>query len=216
MQQQRRNILLTVACTLVFIALLLGFFVNRILTPRVLHDGELKANGAYLLQTPREIAPFRLTDQDGHPFTLDALRGKWSLLFFGFTYCPDVCPTTLAQLREFKGLMADSEFLEDTQIVLVTVDPARDTPEVLKRYLAFFDPAFVGVTGDFMTLQTFATSLNAAFAKVPGQGEDYLVDHTANVVLVNPHGDYHGFFRAPIDPGRLKLTYQSIRVSFGD
>jgi protein SCO1/2 len=117
-------------------------------------------------------------------------------------------------MREFKGFMADSDYLVDTQFILASVDPARDTPPVLKQYLNYFDPSFVGITGDFLTLQAFATNLNAAFAKAPGQGEDYLVDHTANVVLVNPYGHYHGFFRGPLDAARMKLTYQSIRMTF--
>ena len=214
MDSQKRNIWLTFAAVVVFIALVVGMFVNRILTPRVLHNAELKANGTYVLDKPRILEPFRLVDQDGQPFTNQDLEGKWSLVFFGFTFCPDVCPTTLAELREFKNIMADSEFIEDPQVILASVDPARDTPEQLKQYLNYFDPEFVGITGDFMTLQVFANNVNAAFAKAPGQGENYLVDHTANVVIINPYGHYHGFFRAPLDPGRMKLTYQSVRMTF--
>ena len=214
MDNRKRNIWLTFSAVVIFMALIVGMFVNRILTPRVLHNAELKANGAYVLDKPRIIEPFTLVDQDGQPFTNQQLEGQWSLVFFGFTYCPDVCPTTLAVLREFKGFMAESDYLDDTQVILASVDPARDTPPVLKQYLEYFDPEFVGITGDFMDLQKFATNLNAAFAKAPGQDENYLVDHTSNVVLINPYGHYHGFFRAPLDAGRLKLTYQSIRMTF--
>ncbi|MEH6548546.1 MAG: SCO family protein [Pseudomonadales bacterium] len=214
MTTTRRKIHFTIIGIVIFMTLMVSMFVNRMLTPRILHDGEMKVNGTWVLSKPRVIKPFELVSQDNKPFTLENLKGKWSVVFFGFTYCPDVCPTTLTTLKKWKGFMADSEFLADTQVILVTVDPGRDTPEVLAPYLAFFDPEFIGVTGDFMELQGLATNLNAAFSKVPGGGDNYMVDHTANVALINPYGHYHAFFKAPADAGKMKLTYNSIRRTF--
>ncbi len=208
-----RNVKITVILAVVFMAILVAGFVNRMLTPRIMHEGEMKVNGLYLMKKPRIIKPFQLVDEDNKAFTLEQLEGKWTLAFSGYTYCPDVCPTTLATLKRFKEFMGDSEYLEDTQVLLVTADPARDTPEKLNEYLAYFDPEFKGVTGDFMQLQSFATNVNAAFSKVPGMGDDYLIDHTSNVVLINPYGHYHAFFKAPLDATKTKLTYQSVRRS---
>ena len=95
---------------------------------------------------------------------------------------------------------------------MVSVDPARDDVAVLSQYVPYFNPDFTGVTGDFLDIHRFATALNTPFRKVPGQGENYQVDHSANLVLINPRGDYHGFFRAPLDLAKLKVTYRSVRA----
>ena len=96
--------------------------------------------------------------------------------------------------------------------MLVSVDPARDTVEQLAGYVPYFNEDFIGVTGEFLDIHRFATALNTPFRKVPGQDENYQVDHSANVVLINPRGDYHGFFKAPLDLAKMKVTYRSARV----
>lgn len=208
--RQSRNIKLTVAAVLVFITVIVAGFVYRIQLPRVMTNAEMQANGLYLLQTPRNFGELNLIDHHGEPFTRARLEGKWSLVFFGFTYCPDICPTTMAFLNRFMGAVEGTE-AEDTQVVMVTVDPARDTVEQLAGYVPFFNPAFIGVTGEFLDIHRFATALNTPFRKLPGQDENYLVDHSANVVLINPRGDYHGFFKTPLDQAKMKVTYRSAR-----
>ncbi len=201
-----------------------GMFIIKLTSPRVMTTQDLQLNGAYVFDQPRIIEPFDLIDQDGKEFTLAQLQGKWSLLFFGYTYCPDICPTTLSDLKKFKVMLADTPWEEDTRVVLVSVDPARDTPEKLGEYVRYFDPEFIGVTGEFMALQKLAANVNAAFIKTMSEdGTSYQIDHTSNIVLVNPHGHYHGFFKpqatlseGQFDPGKLKVTYQSIRTSFED
>ena len=137
-------------------------------------------------------------------------KGQWTLVFFGFTYCPDICPTTMAFLNQFMASLDGTE-AQDTQVVMVSVDPARDTVQQLASYVPFFNPEFIGVTGDFLDIHRLATALNTPFRKVAGAGDDYLVDHSANVVLINPRGDYHGFFKAPLDLAKMKVTYRSAR-----
>jgi protein SCO1/2 len=207
---QSRNIKLTVVGLLIVIALFVAGFVYRISLPRVMTELEMQINGLYLLETPRDIGEFALVDQNGDPFNRARLEGHWSLLFFGFTYCPDICPTTMNFLNEF---VADLERPEakDTQVVMVSVDPARDTPSQLASYVPFFNPDFIGVTGEFLDIHRFATALNTPFRKVVGAGDDYQVDHSSNVVLINPRGDYHGFFKAPLDLAKMKATYRSAR-----
>jgi protein SCO1/2 len=208
---QSRGIRWTVAAILAFIVVVVGSFVYRIQQPRVMSEAEMKVNGLYLHQTPRNFGEINLIDHKGQPFMRSRLEGKWSLVFFGFTYCPDICPTTMAFLNQFVASLEGTE-AEDTQVVLVSVDPARDTVEQLAAYVPYFNPDFVGVTGEFLEIHRFATALNTPFRKVPGQGDDYLVDHSANVVLINPRGDYHGFFKAPLDQAKMKLTYRSARI----
>ena len=208
---QSRNIKITVAAILVFITVIVGGFVFRIQQPRVMTATEMKVNGLYLLETPRNFGEINLIDHHGEAFTRDRLEGGWTLVFFGFTHCPDICPTTMAFLDKFMGELEGTE-VEDTQVVLVTVDPARDTVELLAEYVPYFNDEFLGVTGEFLDVHRFATALNTPFRKVPGQDENYQVDHSANVVLINPRGDYHGFFKAPLDQAKMKVTYRSARV----
>lgn len=211
-QTTRRGIRRTVIVLLVFIVLVLAGFINKITTPRVLSPVELQINGAILFELPRSFESLDLVDHRGQPFTKDQLTGGWSLVFFGFTHCPDVCPTTLAQLSAwYKGLAPDVQ--ADTRVILVTVDPARDTPEVLGQYVPYFHPDFIGLTGEFLPIKRFANQLNVAFNKVL-QGDDYTMDHSALVALINPRGDYHGFFKPPLDPAKLTLTYQSMRTDY--
>ena len=208
---QSRGIKLTLIAILLFMLVIVGGFVYRIQQPRVMTPTEMKVNGLYLLETPRNFDQLNLVDHHGQPFTRERLVGHWSLVFFGFTYCPDICPTTMAFLNRLVGELDGTE-AEDTQVVMVSVDPARDTVEQLASYVPYFNPDFVGVTGEFLDVHRFATALNTPFRKVPGQEDDYLVDHSANVVLINPKGDYHGFFKAPLDLAKVKLTYRSARL----
>jgi protein SCO1/2 len=207
---QQQRIGLTVAVIVVFIGVVLVSFVHRVSQPRLMSASELKANGLYLMEPPRALSEFALTDHTGRPFTRESLRGEWSLLFFGFTHCPDICPTTLSFLNRFVGELEGTEAAA-TRVVMISVDPARDSVEQLAAYVPFFNPAFLGVTGEFLDLFRFATELNTPFRKVPGQGDDYQVDHSANVVLINPRGDYHGFFKAPLDLAKMKVTYRAAR-----
>jgi protein SCO1/2 len=208
---QSRNITLTVVGLLAVITLIVAGFVYRISLPRVMTASEMKINGLYLFDTPRDIGELDLVDHHGEPFTRERLKGEWSLVFFGFTYCPDICPTTMAFLNEFTESLDGTE-AEDTRVVMVSVDPARDTVEQLAGYVPFFNPEFTGVTGDFLDIHRFATALNTPFRKVVGEGDDYQIDHGSNVALINPRGDYHGFFKAPLDQAKMKVTYRSARV----
>lgn len=207
---QSRNIKLTVAGLLLVIAVIVGGFVQRVSMPRVMSESEMKVNGLYLFETPRDIGEFALVDHHGKAFDSARLEGHWSLVFFGFTHCPDICPTTMAFLNQFIASLEGTE-AENTKVVMVSVDPARDTVEQLETYVPFFNPEFTGVTGDFMDIHRFATALNTPFRKVMEEDGGYQVEHSANVVLINPRGDYHGFFRTPLDLSKMKVTYRSAR-----
>jgi protein SCO1/2 len=212
--QHNRGIRLTVIGLLIFVVVIVSGFVYTMAKPRVMSDGALRANNAFLFERVREIGDFSLLDDNGKAFTPAQLQGKWSLMFFGFTYCPDICPTTMAQLNQFYKKLKP-EYAEDTQIIMVSVDPARDSPAKLHDYVRYFNPGFRGVTGDFMVLHQLATDLNIPFAKVPGGGDNYQVEHSGNVAIINPKGHYIGFFKAPHELDKLVQNYQSIRISRG-
>ncbi|MDX1734383.1 MAG: SCO family protein [Halioglobus sp.] len=208
---QSRNIKITVAALLVFITIIVGGFVYRITLPRIMTVSEMQANGLFLHSTPRDFGELKLVDHRGEAFTEARFEGRWTLVFFGFTHCPDICPTTMAFLNDFVASLEGTE-VEDTEVVMVSVDPARDTVEQLAGYVPYFNAEFTGVTGEFLDIHRFATALNTPFRKVTVEGGDYQVDHSANVVLINPKGDYHGFFKTPLDQAKMKLTYRSARA----
>jgi protein SCO1/2 len=203
----------TIALCLVFIAVVLGMFVYSVTRTPALSDQELLERGVYVLPEPREIAPIELSTHTGAPFTLDDLRGRWSFVFFGFTNCPDVCPTSMAVLAQARRRLGQEQpdAVDDFQGILVTVDPDRDDQETLARYVQAFSPAFVGVRGDKVATAQLTTQVNVVFAKVPADGGGYQVDHSANIVIVNPRGHYHGFARMPHEADTIVAAFTSLR-----
>lgn len=210
--EHQRGIRLTVAVVLVFITVILGGFIYTMVKPRALSDSALRANNAFMFEAVRDLGDFALLDDNNKPFTPADLRGKWSLLFFGYTFCPDICPTTLAQLNQFYGKL-EPKYAQDTQIIMVSVDPARDDAAKLHEYVHYFNPQFRGVTGDFLALQKFATALNVPFSKVPGGGDQYQIEHGDNIAIVDPQGHYIGFFKSPHELSKLQTNYRSIRLT---
>lgn len=206
----RRGIALTVAAILTFIIVIVASFVYRVQQPRVMTEAETRANGLFLFETPRDLGAFSLIDHRGQAFTRENLKGTWTLVFWGFTHCPDICPTTMAFLADVVSQLEQTE-AEDTQVVMMSVDPARDTQQVLAQYVPYFHSDFVGVTGEFTEILQLAHRFSAPFRKVTEADGSYQVDHSANVALVNPRGDFHGFFRAPLDLAKFKVTYRSTR-----
>ena len=114
------------------------------------------------------------------------------------------------------SVIEDKSLVESTQVMLVTVDPARDTVEQLGQYVPYFNQSFVGVTGEFLKVHSFATNLSAPFQKVPGGGKNYLVDHSSYIFVINPRGDYHGFFKPPFSPEGFAYNYESVRALHKD
>lgn len=159
----------------------------------------------------RELVPFELVDQDNRPFTPDRLRHKWSLLFFGFTHCPDVCPTTLKALQTFWEELPDP-VRKQTQVVFVTVDPNRDTPAVIKEYVDYFEPQFLGVTGKLGQITALTRSLGVLYEYV-SNGEDkrnYTVNHSAQIILTDTQARLRAVFPPPHDPDELRNNFVKI------
>jgi protein SCO1/2 len=133
------------------------------------------------------VADFTLTAHTGEPVRLSDWRGRWVALYFGYTFCPDVCPTTLAQLAQARRRLGAEA--ARVQVLMVTVDPERDTPERLAAYVRAFDPSFVGLTGTPAAIAAVAGPLGVYFARQEVEGAaGYLVDHTASVLLLDPQG----------------------------
>lgn len=201
----------TVIVLAAFVALVLGLTVNKVLNSR--GDGTDKVAlldaGIVLLPQSRSLPAIELTDQNGQPVQVDQLKGQWSLLFFGYTFCPDICPATLAQIRQLQGLLP-AEAKDKLRVVLVTVDPHRDTPEQLKKYLGFFDPAFIGLTGQEADLQKLASAVSIPYIPADTSQENYTVDHSGNLVIIGPDGTQRGFIRAPVNVAKLAAQLPSL------
>jgi len=171
-----------------------GFWLARELDS----SGPQLASGTWL-GIPRTVADFQLTDSQGHPFTLQDLRGRPSLVFFGFTHCPDVCPTTLVKLAQVKKTAP----LAGMRVLFITVDPQRDTPAAVGKYAQGFDPSFVGLTGDQAAIDRVTKAFAVAAVRVDLPGGDYTMDHSAAVFMVNSRAQIVGFFTPPFDTRRL-------------
>jgi protein SCO1/2 len=160
-----------------------------------------------VLPEPRVIADFVLVDEEGRPFSLENLRGHWTLMFFGFTNCPDVCPSALYDLNlvsEKLGQLRGAE-LPPLQVVFVSVDPERDTAKKLSDYLGYFNPGFIGATGSPAQLAPLAMQLGIAYEieeHEPG-AEHYNVYHSVSFLLTDPDGHLYGVFPAPHDADKI-------------
>lgn len=165
-----------------------------------------------LWPNPKTMADFELTDQENQTFTLDSLKGHWSIMFFGFTHCPDVCPTTMALLNSVvKDIPADKK----PRVIFVSVDPDRDTHEKLKDYLTYFNPEFIGLTGAEENLSVLTKQLGILVQKIPDENSadesDYIMDHSASILLFNPDANMVGIFSSPHDKTEIKNRYLAMR-----
>ncbi len=140
------------------------------------------------INPPTELQDFTLPNQDGEPTSLSDFQGKPTLLYFGYTFCPDICPTSLADLVRVRQLLGDQA--NEVNVVMISVDGERDDPARLKRYLASFDDSFIGLTGDDQTLSRIGADYGLFVQKreVPGTSAEYLIDHTASIYLIDETG----------------------------
>ncbi len=130
----------------IFILTVLALFINKLTTPRVLSNNELLINGLFLFETPKQISDFSFLTADEGKFNKSDLMGKWTLMYFGFTRCPDECPTTMYQMSKLIKVLREKEFpLDNKQWVLVSIDPERDSPEDINKYAKGFDDSFIGI-----------------------------------------------------------------------
>lgn len=162
----------------------------------------------------RPVPAFELQDQDGQSFSQAQLLGKWSVIFFGFTNCPDVCPTTLNILQQaYEGL---GQHKKDVQVILISVDPERDNQQQRKDYIEYFNPDFIalgeadGGNGDKIKALTKSMYIHYATVANATNPEDYLVDHSAAILIINPAGRRHAQITPPILPGAITQDINTI------
>lgn len=167
----------------------------------------------------RPIPEFSLVDSTGAAFTTERLRGRWSFIFFGYTHCPDICPMTLAILagsvREIEKRSGEYGGAPH-QVVFVSVDPERDKPESLSNYVSYFNRDFVGVTGTADAIDSLTSQLGILHAKVPDPNDpdNYLVDHSASILLVNPSAELEAVLSAPHSAEVIASDFRTILQNY--
>lgn len=189
------------------------------------NEAVLKPREGRLFPEPVSIDGFSLTNHRGKPFTAESLQGKWSIVFFGYTSCSDICPTTLAAMdRVYQALSQSPLGVEDTRFVFVSVDPYRDTPERLNEYVPFFNPVFIGATGSAEQVDQFARLTGARYgyqerssgkklshSQMPPPNDEYIVGHVSDLFLFDTQGRLVGYIYPPVTSARVAALYTAIR-----
>jgi protein SCO1/2 len=188
-----------------------GIWSARLVLQRSEPQDELSATR---FPVARDVQPFELIDHNNVVFNNASLQRHWSFMFFGYTYCPDVCPTTLSVLNSVAQRLQDVD--EDIRFIMVTVDPERDTPERLAEFVTYFNGDFIGVTGTDEGLEQLTRQLGVLHVRVqpePGS-EGYLMDHTAAVFLFDPDGRYHAVFSPPLSAEKISGDFRKMLQAY--
>lgn len=182
---------------------------------------ELREIGVTVYPQPIQLSEFELTDQFGNPFTEENLSGYWSILFLGYTNCPDICPLTMAELKQFYQRLDDPEIKDDLRIVLVSVDAERDTPETMANYVNSFNREFIGLSGDYDSISKLASQVFVAHSvagKMPDHSEHaddadagYLIEHSSHLTIFNEAGQLQAIVRQPVRDQDLLRAYRLLR-----
>lgn len=209
MLNQATRIKITVTALLAIAGLFVGVFVGQ----HVRAPKDMSQFHGTWLDNPRPISSFAFKGTDNKPFTNFELQGRWTMLFFGFTSCPSVCPTTMGELAKMYRDLEDMGVKSMPNVVLVSLDPARDNSEKLSQYVKAFNPNFMGASGDDEdSVKSIAKEMGIAYAKIDARDvqrpEDYTIEHTGTVMLVNPRGQLTAFFTSPLKAQFLAEDYK--------
>lgn len=175
----------------------------------------------YLFWQAKELTDFKLIGAGNKTLGLNDLQGKWSFVFFGYIHCPDVCPLTMGVLGQaFKLIEKNPAAYQEIQGIFVSVDPKRDTPELLKEYASYFNNKFTGVTGDTAQVDAFSRQMSALYTIHPKEsqesGDNYLVTHNSTVFLVDPQGRLYGRFPPPQLPQEIAEVFIKIHTFYNE
>ena len=176
------------------------------------HDsGSLEGVSATVLPEAKALPEFSLEDHRGKAFTKETLKGNWSFVFFGYTHCPDVCPTTLSLLNQVDQALKKEPGLDAPETIFISVDPGRDTVAQLAEYVPYFNSEFTGVTGSLENLQVLTRSLGIAFGKEGDtESEEYEVFHSSIIMLIDPEARLKALFSSPHDVNQIVSDYSKI------
>ncbi|MBD8792687.1 SCO family protein [Pseudomonas syringae] len=168
--------------------------------------------GIFLFPTPRALPNVQIKSLNNQPFDATFLSGRWTLVLFGYTFCPDICPTALSDLRKIKAALPAPAGTA-LRVVMVSVDPQRDSAQAMQRYATWFDPTFIGMTGEPEQLRQASITLGLPFVPPPAGETDYIVAHSANLALIDPVGRHLGFVRGPLKVNELIQALPDLLMS---
>jgi len=193
---------------LVIVAFAAGLLLARFLAPDRVEPPQTER--ATVFSPARGVPTLDLLDQDGRPLGADFFAGHWTLVFFGFTQCPDVCPTTLATLAQVVRQLGDLPPDQQPRVLLVSVDPERDTQDILAPYVRFFDPAFLGARGSLEATAAAAAAFGVPYARVALPEGGYTLDHGSGIFLVGPQGGNEAYLSSPHDAATIARDYRKV------
>ncbi|MBT3046598.1 MAG: SCO family protein [Candidatus Thiodiazotropha sp.] len=172
----------------------------------------LQTEQALLMPEFRPLKPFSLTTHKGADFDNQSLLGQWTFISFGYTHCPDICPTTMSMFAEMHNEIQLQEPVEPYQVAFVSVDPERDSPQRLAEYVSYFDPSFLGITGPEEALQALTKPLGVLHRRVETEDSamGYVMDHSASIFLLDPKGRFHAYFSPPHDAEKMARDFMAI------
>lgn len=197
----------------IFILLLTGIFAGLFIEREPAPLEFQPQMGVSIISPAVELPNVTLTDQDGKPFTMDRLKGEWSLLFFGYTHCPDVCPTTLTNMN----LVAKQFAAKSMNYLFVSLDPQRDTPAKLKEYVRYFNPDFLAASGDKTEIDRLASATGIIYDfEGDTSSGTYNVNHYAAILVVDPKGRLRAHILPPHPTGKMVSVITKIRDYYGD
>jgi protein SCO1/2 len=168
---------------------------------------------AVLYPAPKDLPDFHLARADGSALTLADWKGHWTVAFFGYTNCPDVCPTTLATFKQAAAKLRAAGIGDRVRFDFISVDPERDTPAQLTKYVGYFDKDFIAATGTDEELTHLTRALGLVYSREPTGNGDYNVDHSASAVIIDPNGRQIGLFRPPFDATTMAADLQTLAGS---
>lgn len=210
-QKRHGKVIAIILIDIIIITALIIYF--GIIRPNHTAHATIKIDGVFI-DKPTDIADFSLTDNKGKVFNKERLKGHWTMLFFGFTNCPMVCPTTMDSLNKmYKSLEKELPKDKLPQIVFISVDPDRDTVERVNDYITAFNPHFIGARAEIPETIALEKQFHVAAAKmeVDGVGENhYTINHTAEILLLNPDAQVQAYFSYPHEPVKMANEYKLI------
>ncbi|OGV49831.1 MAG: photosynthetic protein synthase I [Legionellales bacterium RIFCSPHIGHO2_12_FULL_42_9] len=212
MSISKKRISLTVVMLVGFASLIAGVFVAQHLPEKkVALAQQFKGT---LLDHPRSIKPFALTGTDGEPFTNQSLQGHWTMIFYGFTNCATICPTTMAELGQMYRFLEKNKVDPLPEVVMVSIDPERDSLLRLANYVKAFDPHFSGARGDDKAVHKMARGMGIVYMKAAADRgnpqENYTIQHSGAVMLFNPQGELAAFFTPPNTAEEIAHDYELV------
>ncbi len=199
----------------------LGAWSQHNLGNKQARNTPVKTDVATVLSPPRRLSPFVLTGDDGKPFTNKNLLGQWTMVFFGFTNCPDLCPTTLSTIKDAYKQFASLKPEQKPKVLFISVDPEQDTPKIIRQYLNSFNKEFIGATGSSEQLKKLTQEMSVVYMKVMQKNnkkkDHYMIDHSGTILVVDPKGQLYAIFTTPHNPDmlakdmlRIEKNYRSV------